>query len=115
MPEDPRKNSSSDQSVPQVPTVDSVLLKIKSGLDNLALEVEVKSLKISQELIEPLDVLNREYYGDVQVQIQGAQNIYIHYMDLNNKLQDSKENYFGLKEEAERCDMRIEEAMLALD
>jgi hypothetical protein len=36
-------------------------------------------------------------------------------VDLSNKLQDSKENYFGLKEEAERCDMRIEEAMLALD
>lgn len=49
------------------------------------------------------------------MQIQSAQNVYIHYMDLCNKHQDAKENYFGLKEEAERCDMRIEEAMLALE
>ena len=67
LPEDPRKAPSSDQSVAQIPTVDTVLHKIKSGLDNLALELEVKSLKISQEVIEPLDTLNKEYYGEVQV------------------------------------------------
>ena len=30
-------------------------------------------------------------------------------------MEDAKENYFGLKEEADKCDMRIEEAMLSFE
>ncbi len=98
-----------------ITTVDSSIQCLKAGLDFLAQELEQESFRITKELVEPLEQFNREYYGDVQVQIQGAQNIFIHYTDLSNKHQDSKENYFGLKEEAEKCDMRIEEAMLALE
>ncbi len=67
MPEDSQKAPVSDHNDPQKPTVEYALHKIKSGLDNLALELEVKSLKISQEVIEPLDTLNKEYYGEVQI------------------------------------------------
>ena len=49
----------------QVATVDLVLQQIKAGVERLATELEVKSLRISQELVEPLDTLNREYFGDV--------------------------------------------------
>jgi hypothetical protein len=65
LPEDTRKAATSEHIDAQKPTVESALHKIKSGLDNLALELEVKSLKISQEVIEPLDCLNKDYYGEV--------------------------------------------------
>lgn len=70
---------------------------------------------MSTETLDPIDLQMQLYQQQSFVQIENAQSSYKEYQDQLKVVAEARDSYFFHKDTAEKGNLRMEEALLALE
>ena len=92
-------------------TLSIAITGVRSGVDVLARMMEDSAQDIVGDMIEPLETYYKHYTEDSQESISKSHQIWTSYKNALTMRQDSKEKFYGLKEQAIEQEKAIEKAM----
>jgi len=88
---------------------------IKMGLDSLAFLVEETTISIAGDYIDPIESFTQNYQVLSSEYLERARESFELHTDNLVASKNARDRYFDLKEEAEKQEVNIEEAMLSHD